>query len=300
MQQFEKIKKFLGPGPYPIEPGSPEFLDRIGFYSSDNVAVLRPRVPIIDQDPTHSHLHDSYEFTIAFSGNPFLRHGKKVIRLEAERLLPCNPAQYHGPAERISKADFLVVQIQMEFLRNLTRAVYRRNDLVFKERPFVPSADLVSSIEGFIAECSGGADGKEIYLDTLEVQIALMILRQAEHNMQKKPRPGSVHSGRNIMRAIEMMKAHFEEDFSSARLAESARMSRYHFFRAFKEQTGKTPYCFLTDIRVEKAAAMLADKNRTITEISYKCGFSSHSHFTCIFRKKKGMTPSEYRNACIG
>lgn len=291
-----KIEEFLGPGPYPINPGSPEFFSAIGLYLSDNVAVLRPRVTVIEQDSTHTHAHDSYEFTIPFSGNPLLRHDKKIIRLNSGMFLPCNPGQEHGPDERITEADFLVLQVRKNFLQNLARAAYRSNDIFFNEEPVKPSVELMRHIESFKAECSGDNAGRDIYLDTLEVQIALTLLRQMPHKNRNSSKEYSGNCRSNIIRAIEIMRAHFDEEFSSDKLADTARMSRYHFFRVFKAHTGKTPYDYLTDVRIEKAQEMLRNRDLSITDICYRCGFSNHSHFTSLFRKKTGVTPSEFRN----
>ena len=295
-----KIDELLGPGPYPIDPGTPEFFSAIGLYLSNNAAVLRPRVTVIEQDSSHSHAHDSYEFTIPFSGNPLLRHDKKIIRLNSGMLLPCNPGQKHGPAERITEADFLVLQIGKNFMQNLARAAYRTGgEIFFSEEPLKPSPELIRQIHDFTAECSGNNTGRDIYLDTLEVQIALTLLRQVPHNSRSSSREYAGNCRSNIIRAMEIMRAHFDEDFSSEKLADTARMSRYHFFRVFKTHTGKTPYDYLTEVRVEKAQELLRNRDLSITDICYRCGFSSHSHFTSLFRKKTGTTPSQYRSIHI-
>jgi len=78
-------------------------------------------------------------------------------------------------------------------------------------------------------------------------------------------------------------------------MADIAKMDRYSFIRSFKAQIGKTPYEFLLDLKIEKAKKMLASKDYSITEISMICDFSSHSHFTTTFKKKTGISPSEYR-----
>ncbi len=72
-------------------------------------------------------------------------------------------------------------------------------------------------------------------------------------------------------------------------------MSPYHFIRIFKNETGKTPYEYLVDIKIEKACSLLRRSNLSVTEICFLCGFNSSSHFSTVFKQKIGVSPSMYR-----
>jgi len=74
-------------------------------------------------------------------------------------------------------------------------------------------------------------------------------------------------------------------------------VSKYHFYRIFKEETGENFSQTITSIRLQKAANLLiSNKYSTITEISKLCGYSSHSSFIKAFKKKYHYSPKEYRN----
>lgn len=80
-------------------------------------------------------------------------------------------------------------------------------------------------------------------------------------------------------------------------LAKRSSISKYHFHRIFKEETGKTLFETITSIRLQKAANMLiANKYSTVSEIISKCGFSSHSSFIKAFKKRFSYTPTQWRN----
>ena len=91
------------------------------------------------------------------------------------------------------------------------------------------------------------------------------------------------------------MNENYTTGVSCTELSKLINMDKYRFIRAFKKQMDKTPYEYLLDLKIEKAKIMLKAKDYTITEISMICGFSSHSHFTYTFRKRTGLSPSEYR-----
>ena len=65
--------------------------------------------------------------------------------------------------------------------------------------------------------------------------------------------------------------------------------------RAFKESTGLSPHQFILRRRVERALQMLKEKRTNLADIAYDLGFSSQGHFTTVFSKIVGVSPSSYR-----
>ena len=78
-------------------------------------------------------------------------------------------------------------------------------------------------------------------------------------------------------------------------IAASASVSTSTCLRLFSIIVGTTPVNYLTDYRLQKAAEELQHKGkRTISDIAYLCGFTDASYFNRCFRKKYGVTPTEY------
>ncbi|WP_430245080.1 helix-turn-helix domain-containing protein [Neorhizobium sp. DAR64861/K0K2] len=63
----------------------------------------------------------------------------------------------------------------------------------------------------------------------------------------------------------------------------------------FRSATGKTPYRYLQDVRLEHARRQLLAASMSITEIAHSSGFASHAHMTKLFHEKSGLPPSVYR-----
>ena len=74
-------------------------------------------------------------------------------------------------------------------------------------------------------------------------------------------------------------------------------MSRTSFYRKVKDLTSLTPYDMLRIFRLNRSAEMLRTRQYSLGEIADLTGFSTHSHFSTLFRKHFGMTPSEYQHA---
>lgn len=79
------------------------------------------------------------------------------------------------------------------------------------------------------------------------------------------------------------------------RLAVALGVSPYHLCRVFKNQTGETLHSYRLDLRLRVALERLETGRRTCSELAFELGFSSHSHFTAVFRRRLGFTPSEAR-----
>lgn len=87
-----------------------------------------------------------------------------------------------------------------------------------------------------------------------------------------------------------------DPDFSVDMLAKDAAISRTGLFTKLKAIAGMTPNEYIRQIRLQKAAELLASHTLQISEVCWQVGFSSRSHFAKSFQLKYGMTPTEYRN----
>ena len=98
---------------------------------------------------------------------------------------------------------------------------------------------------------------------------------------------------KNVISTIE--KNLQNTDFSSEVLASELNMSGSSLYRKLKSVTGFSTAGFIRTIRIKRAAQLLADKQRTITEIAYDVGFNDLKHFRTVFQKQFECSPTEYR-----
>lgn len=85
------------------------------------------------------------------------------------------------------------------------------------------------------------------------------------------------------------------DNLSQGAMAEMAGISKEYFSRIFRSVTGMNYSKWLNMIRLEKATELLADKEKTMTEVAMLSGFQSISSFNRVFHAEKGMPPGEYR-----
>ena len=85
-----------------------------------------------------------------------------------------------------------------------------------------------------------------------------------------------------------------DSDFNVEMLCSEVGISRAQLHRKMKEMTGISTSEFIRNIRLEQAARLLKEQKVNITQVAYSVGFSNLAHFSTIFRKHFGLSPSEY------
>ncbi len=103
------------------------------------------------------------------------------------------------------------------------------------------------------------------------------------------------YNSRRIEATFEYMSQKFDKQVKLSEVARHANMSEASFSRFFKQRTGMNFIDSLNEIRLGHASRMLIDTTQSIAEIAYNCGFNNISNFNRIFKKKKNMTPKEFR-----
>lgn len=101
---------------------------------------------------------------------------------------------------------------------------------------------------------------------------------------------------RRIAKVCEYMEQHYSDDISLSDVAALTDMSPSAFSHFFKSKTNTRFIDYLNELRIAKACNLLTQSSQTISEICYGCGFNNMSNFLRLFKKKKGQTPTEYRD----
>jgi AraC family transcriptional activator of pyochelin receptor len=105
---------------------------------------------------------------------------------------------------------------------------------------------------------------------------------------------GDAHS--KIARILRVLATNIEEVPSLDDLAEAVGMSRFQLSRTFHKVVGMSIRDYVRDLRLKRACALLTTARHSITNIALQCGFYDSSHFAKAFRRRFGITPSEFRH----
>ena len=100
---------------------------------------------------------------------------------------------------------------------------------------------------------------------------------------------------RRVQKVKNFIDQNYRYEIRLPQLADIAGMSPSAFSRFFKLHTGRNLSEYIIDLRLGYASRMLVDSTHSIAEISFCCGFNNLSNFNRIFKKRKGCSPSEFR-----
>jgi transcriptional regulator GlxA family with amidase domain len=108
---------------------------------------------------------------------------------------------------------------------------------------------------------------------------------------------GQQADGNSVAAALNYINAHLSEPLTVEVLAGQVNLSSSAFSRRFRELTGRSPYQFVKESRLERARELLLERRLGVGDISAAVGYASQSHFTKEFRARFGTTPGEYADA---
>lgn len=104
----------------------------------------------------------------------------------------------------------------------------------------------------------------------------------------------------SIAVALQYIKAHFQSELTLEKVAAIVYLNPVYFSQLFKQKTGTGFKEYITHLRLERSMELLRTTELKISDISERVGYPDVRHFSQIFRKKSGVTPSEYRqNASV-
>jgi AraC-like DNA-binding protein len=102
-------------------------------------------------------------------------------------------------------------------------------------------------------------------------------------------------TARHLLRAKDLADARYFEPLDVDDLARAAGLSRAHFSREFRRAFGESPHAYLLTRRLERAATLLRNTDRSVTDICLSVGLRSLGSFTSSFTSTYGISPAAYR-----
>lgn len=127
---------------------------------------------------------------------------------------------------------------------------------------------------------------------------SIWLLFMKNLSLEARERPDALNG--RMQAFLRYIEGHYEEDISLHLLAASANVSISECTRCFKKCLRTTPYRYLIEYRLSKAAALLEKTDLPVSTIAMDVGFRQLSHFGKCFKEKTGLAPRDYRKAKAG
>jgi AraC-like DNA-binding protein len=229
-------------------------------------------------DPFHylvlgSHLHFQAEILEASVSRPFL-----------SLVLQIDPA--------------LVRQVSSDMLERRTTAFRSRDAQAQPVQPACVSAldqDLLGVVLRFLRAVGTGTDRR--VLAPLYLQEMVYRVLQREQYARLLSLAAAESASNPVSAVLEYVRSHLSEPLTVADMADLVRLSPSAFAHLFRDVTGRSPYQFVKEMRLDRARELLVDGDFTVARVSKEVGYASVSHFISEFRGRFGVTPRAYYDA---
>lgn len=256
------------------------------YHYTDSGKVLNP------------HIHkDTLEICYLDKGFQTYTVDEQEFHLKGGDVFITFPNEKHGTGQSVEEKGTLYwLQIQMtlenEFFlsyQNQEAKTFLDSILQISKRHFSIHADFKSLLDQlFVVGIETPSPLQRIKIYSLSTQILLSILNASTAKQQNNKSP-------EITKAVSFIIKNLNQVFSLEDLAKHVHLSESHFKTKFKAEMGTSPADFVQRKKIEKSEVLLAEGKLNITEIAYSLGYPSSQHFSSVFKKYNGKTPSEFK-----
>lgn len=125
-------------------------------------------------------------------------------------------------------------------------------------------------------------------------KLLILIFRRYKNDIRQKQSP-KIYQKLIAEDAVTYLSKNYREEISCEALAERAYLSVNYFRTVFKAVTGKTIIGMLQQIRIQEACRLLAETDRSVSEIGLHVGYKDTKFFTHLFKQQTGLSPSAWR-----
>nr|WP_319489227.1 AraC family transcriptional regulator [uncultured Caproiciproducens sp.] len=249
------------------------------------------------------HWHEHLQFYYFVSGKAFLECGRNRFYAAAGSIVVINSNELHYLEGLSDDLSFYVIRIdpsflfsnQVDLLQTKYLAPLTQNRISFQNL-IENDAEVSDCVKRMIREYFSRQTGFELAIKSFVYQLIVLLLRgYVAKILTKEEFEENARILRRFDSVFQIIQEHYAEKISLKELAESVNISAGHFCRTFKQMTGKTTTDYINGVRLEKAAALLEQKDLNITEIAIRCGFDSVNYFSRLFRTYYHTSPTAFR-----
>ena len=254
------------------------------------------------------HFHEEFELNLIVNAKGAKRIvGDHIDQIDDLELVLVGPNLYHAWFTHKCESED-IRELTIQFHKDLFEERFlRKNQLSFirtmfekAQRGILFSRETIERLKPRIM----GLEQKNGFDSVLELLSILHDL-STSRNMHTLSDSSSSneqfnYNSRRIEKVFEYMNANYGRAITLGEVSKVANMPEASFSRFIKKRIGNTFIDSLNEIRLGHATRMLIDTTHNVAEVAYKCGFNNISNFNRTFKKKKGCTPTEFRENFSG
>ncbi len=253
------------------------------------------------------HWHPELEFNVITKGSIEYYVDNEHFTLSAGQGILKNANVLHmaEPAQNTPDAEMFSVIMDAQFIAPARSVIYQKyvapleRNQKLRFLPLFPEEPWQQSILETLREAyrlSQEEEGAyELHIHRLMCQIWQTLSENTYHIPEQPLTSTELTDQIRIKQMIGFIQEHFQEKLTLDDIAAQANISRNSCLSCFKRVLGMSPMEYVIGQRLERALHLLDSAELSVAEISDFCGFGDPSYFGKAFRKRTGLTPSQYR-----
>lgn len=236
------------------------------------------------------HTHEEYALGVIEQGVQQFRHKGNSYQAPPMSLITVNPDEVHDGEAFRDGYTYRMIYVGESYLHGLFGEEFGRHGLHGFSAPTVHDPVLGARLH----QALFALDGENRPMDEL---LAPVLFDLFDTYATPRPMDSPMDASREaVSRAVEHIHANVVDAPSLESLAAIADLSKFHFLRMFKRQTGLTPHAYIVRHRVHHARKAM-EQGSSPAEAAISSGFADQSHLTRRFKAMYGVTPGSFVRA---
>lgn len=248
------------------------------------------------------HFHPEIELNYISNGTGIRRIvGDSMEEIDDLELVLVGSNLYHG-WEQNNCSGNKIHEITIQFHNDLFNEFFLRRSIMkpLKDMFDRASHGILFSKETIVAlqpriHKVSKLDGMDYFMELFSILYDLSISRNQRLLSTSTLNVENFENSEKLKLLYDYIQKNYASKITLDQVSEVVSMSNVSFNRFIKKRTGKTFVEYLNEVRIGYASRWLIEKDYSVSEIAFKCGFNSMANFNRVFRKSKGRTPTQYR-----
>lgn len=260
-----------------------------------------------EQTCIHWHWHPELEFNVITRGTIeyYVENEHYTLCAGQGILKNANVLHMAEPAQNTPGAEMFSIIMDAQFIAPARSVIYQKYVAPLEQSqrlmclPLSPDEpwqrEILQALHGAYAQSQAESGPFELHIHRLMCQV-WQTLYEHVHLLPERPLSTSELTDQvRIKQMIAYIQTHFAEKITLEDIAAQASISRNSCLNCFRRVLGLSPMEYVIDQRLESALHLLLSSDGTIAETAIACGFGDASYFGKVFRRRLGLTPTQYR-----
>lgn len=187
------------------------------------------------------------------------------------------------------------VELDTDKLKSLSETYTRAVNHSLVPFLLTEDAQVANMIQAMRIELEAGCPSGRLFAESISLALLYCVARRYSYARKLGNENIGKFDWRTQFRIEEYIHANLAADLSITEIAALVNMRPALFSRMFSATFGVTPYKYLLRMRLERAKTELIASEQRVVDIGRQWGFANQSHFTSVFHRATGMTPTQFR-----